>query len=88
MLPVVREFDRRLDIARREILKQHPVDEHVATAELPEENAIGSVIQEMDIIPGSTVVTEQPKTEQQMLEARTAARFRPNSEPENQPDRH
>jgi hypothetical protein len=47
----IRTLDRRIDRPRREMLQQHPMDEHVAAADLAEEDAIGGIVEEPNVVP-------------------------------------
>ena len=61
------------------------MEEGVATADLAEQDSLGGIIQEPDIIPRSRTVSDEPETEDDMLEARFASRIQPDDSPNASP---
>ena len=57
-------------VSSGEVLKQYPVEEGVAAADLAEQDPLVGMIQELDVIPWCGTVADQPETKDEMLEAR------------------
>ena len=68
-----------------QVVLQQPVDEDVAAAHLAEEEALGGIIQETNIVPGCGVVMPECQTEHQMLEAGPPPYLSPVARPTSTP---
>src|SRR5262245_36731767 len=67
------------------VVLQQPVDEHVATTDFAQQEALGGIVQEIRITPGCNAVAEEQETEHKALEACTTAVLYPQEQSEEQP---
>ena len=68
----------RVRMTRGEVVLQQPVDEDITAANLAQEDTLGGIVQERDIMPGCDPMTPEHQTEQQVLETRPPSVSDPN----------
>jgi hypothetical protein len=72
-------------IHRSEIVLQQPVDKDIPAPDPTEEEALGRVVEEVDVASGYAVIIPEAQTEHQMLETGPSPVSESSGEPDDQP---
>ncbi len=81
-------FSTWLRVQRRKILRQHAVNEDIAAAHFAQEDALGGVVEEADVVKGNIASAPQNDAKYKVLDKSKVTQYKTHKQPDIKYDGH